>query len=245
MAKRVDIELPEEDLQKKDGAREKSERPANLGRREFVKMVSTTGMAVTAAGVLVGEGLLTKPVEAQDVADAATAKLVGPGPVRMTLNINGAPKKVVLEPRVTLLDALRDHLDLTGAKKVCDRGTCGACTVIINGMAMYSCTVLAIDVAERPGSLATKIETIESLAPEGQLHPVSAAFVNNDAQQCGFCTPGFVMASKAYIDKHPHPTYEDVKASLGGNICRCGTYMGVRHAVVEAANHMAAKGGNA
>jgi xanthine dehydrogenase YagT iron-sulfur-binding subunit len=246
VAKQVDTELPEENLQKKDESREKSDRPANLGRRQFVKMVSTTGMVVSAAGVLVGEGLITKPGEAQDVADAATSKLVGPGPVRMTLHINGAPMKIVLEPRVTLLDALRDHLDLTGAKKVCDRGTCGACTVIINGMSMYSCSVLAIDVAERPGSPAAKIETIESLALPGQLHPVSEAFVNNDAQQCGFCTPGFVMASKAYIDKHPHPTYEDVKASLGGNICRCGTYMGVRQAVVDAAQHLAsAKGGNA
>ncbi len=163
----------------------------------------------------------------------------------MTLNINGKPTKLTAEPRVTLLDALRDHLDLTGAKKVCDRGTCGACTVIINGMAMYSCSVLAIDVAERPGAPGAKIETIESLAPEGQLHPVSSAFVNNDAQQCGFCTPGFVMASKAYVDKHPHPTRDEVKASLGGNICRCGTYMGVRQAVVEAATHMTAKGGNA
>jgi xanthine dehydrogenase YagT iron-sulfur-binding subunit len=245
MAKRVDTELPEEELQKKGEARDDSDRPANLGRRQFVKLVSTTGVAVTAAGVLVGEGLLPKSAEAQDTADAATSKLVGPGPVRMTLNINGAPTKVVLEPRVTLLDALRDHLDLTGAKKVCDRGTCGACTVIVNGMSMYSCTVLAIDVAERPGSPAAKIETIESLAPVGQLHPISSAFVNNDAQQCGFCTPGFVMASKAYIDKHPNPTYEDVKASLNGNICRCGTYMGVRHAVVEAAKNMSSKGGNA
>ena len=227
MADRPTKEIPEDELKKETGTREK-ERIA-LGRREFVKMVSTTGMAVTAVGVL----------------DAATSKLVGPGPVTMALNINGKPTKLVAEPRVTLLDALRDHLDLTGAKKVCDRGTCGACTVIINGMAMYSCSVLAIDVAQRPGSPAAKIETIESLAPEGQLHPVSAAFVNNDAQQCGFCTPGFVMASKAYIDKHPHPTRDEVKASLNGNICRCGTYMGVRQAVVEAAAHMTAKGGNA
>lgn len=246
MTKRVETELPEEELQKKTEGRDKSERLENPGRRSFVKMVGTTGVAVTAAGMLVGEGLLPKSAEAQDVPDAATSKLVGPGPVRMTLHINGAPKKVVLEPRVTLLDALRDHLDMTGAKKVCDRGTCGACTVIINGMSMYSCTALAIDVAERPGSPAARIETIEGLAPAGQLHPVSAAFVANDAQQCGFCTPGFVMASKAYIDKHPHPTYEQVKASLGGNICRCGTYMGVRQAVVDAAKHMTAtKGGNA
>jgi xanthine dehydrogenase YagT iron-sulfur-binding subunit len=245
MADRPKKEIPEDELKKNAGTRVK-ERIA-LGRREFVKMVSTTGMAVSAVGVLAGEGMLkAAPVaEPQEAPDAATSKLVGPGPVRMTLNINGKPTKLVAEPRVTLLDALRDHLDLTGAKKVCDRGTCGACTVIINGMAMYSCSVLATDVAERPGTTAAKIETIESLAPAGQLHPVSSAFVNNDAQQCGFCTPGFVMASKAYVDKHPKPTYEEVKASLGGNICRCGTYMGVRKAVVEAAMHMGSKGGNA
>jgi len=245
MADRPSKEIPEDELKKESGTREK-ERIA-LGRREFVKMVSTTGMAVTAVGVLAGEAAMkAAPVaEPQSAPDAATSKLVGPGPVTMTLNINGKPTKLVAEPRVTLLDALRDHLDLTGAKKVCDRGTCGACTVIINRMAMYSCSVLAIDVAERPGSPAAKIQTIESLAPEGQLHPVSTAFVNNDAQQCGFCTPGFVMASKAYIDKHPHPTRDEVKASLNGNICRCGTYMGVRQAVVDAAAHMTAKGGNA
>jgi xanthine dehydrogenase YagT iron-sulfur-binding subunit len=244
MADRPSKEIPEDEL-KKDAKAGEKERIA-LGRREFVKMVSTTGVAVTAATVLAGEQMMkAAPAAEQEAPDAATSKLVGPGPVRMTLNINGKPTKLTAEPRVTLLDALRDHLDLTGAKKVCDRGTCGACTVIINGMAMYSCSVLAIDVAERPGSAGAKIETIESLAPAGQLHAVSAAFVNNDAQQCGFCTPGFVMASKAYIDKHPHPTRDEVKASLGGNICRCGTYMGVRQAVVEAATHMTAKGGNA
>jgi xanthine dehydrogenase YagT iron-sulfur-binding subunit len=245
MADRPGKEIPEDELKKDAGAREK-ERVA-LGRRQFVKMVGTTSVAVSAVGVLAGEQMLkAAPVaEPQESPDAATSKLVGPGPVRMTLNINGKPTKLVAEPRVTLLDALRDHLDMTGAKKVCDRGTCGACTVIVNGMAMYSCSVLAIDVADRPGTVGAKIETIESLAPAGQLHPISAAFVNNDAQQCGFCTPGFVMASKAYIDKHPHPTRDEVKASLGGNICRCGTYMGVRQAVVEAAAHMTAKGGNA
>lgn len=247
MAKQPGKEPPEEELRKKEDAQpDKSGRSAGLGRREFVKLASTAGMAVTAAGMLAGEGILKAEPAPQEVPDAATTKLVGPGPVRMTLNINGKPTNVILEPRVTLLDTLRDHLDLTGAKKVCDRATCGACTVIINGVAMYSCTVLSIDVAERPGYPAAKIETIESLAPAGQLHPVSQSFVDNDGQQCGFCTPGFVMSAKAYIDKHPHPTYAEVKASLGGNLCRCGTYMGVRHAVVEAAGKMAAaKGGRA
>jgi xanthine dehydrogenase YagT iron-sulfur-binding subunit len=206
-----------------------------LNRREFVKLVGGTGVAVS-AGVLDGGALL----EAQAPAGGA---VVGPGALPVTLRINGQAKRVTLEPRVTLLDALRDHLDLTGAKKVCDRGTCGACTVVINGQAVYSCSVLAMDVAERPGHPAADIQTIEGLAPEGQLHAVSAAFVENDAQQCGFCTPGFVMACKAYLDSHPHPTYEQVQHALGGNLCRCGTYVGVRKAVLDAAMHM--KGGHA
>ena len=112
------------------------------------------------------------------------ANVAGPGPVPITLNINGKPIKLTVEPRVTLLDAMRNHLDLTGAKRVCDRATCGACTVILNGKTVYSCTVLAIDAQGK------KIETIEGLAAPGKLHPVSQAFWDNDAQQCGYCTPG-------------------------------------------------------
>jgi xanthine dehydrogenase YagT iron-sulfur-binding subunit len=242
MAKRPGKEPAEEEVLKKNNSRDDAERVA-LGRREFVKLAGTASVAV---GVLASGELLKASPAVQEAPDAATSELVGPGPVKMLLKINGKHQVLVAEPRVTLLDALRDHIYLTGAKKVCDRGTCGACTVIINGAAMYSCSVLAIDVAERPGVPVASIETIESLAPEGKLHPVSQAFVDNDASQCGFCTPGFVMSAKAYIDKHPHPTYEQVKASLGGNLCRCGTYMGVRHAVVEAAGKMATgKGGNA
>jgi xanthine dehydrogenase YagT iron-sulfur-binding subunit len=138
---------------------------------------------------------------------------------------------VSLEPRTTLCDALRNHLEFTAAKRVCDRGTCGACTVILDGKAVYSCDVLAIDAQGR------KIETLEGISTPEHPHPVSQAFVNNDAQQCGYCTPGFVVAAKAFLDRHPNPTYEDVKHGLGGNLCRCGTYMGVRKAVLEAAKH--------
>lgn len=203
----------------------------NLGRRDFVKMVGGTSVAVSAAGVLIGDALLPAAAEAQSTAAGAVGgKVLGPSAVAITLHINGEDKQLTVEPRVTLLDALRDRLDMTGAKRVCDRGVCGACTMIVDGKAVYSCTILAIDAAMS----GAKIETIESLAPDGQLHPISAAFVNNDGQQCGFCTPGFVMAAKAYLDQHPHPTYDEVKAALTGNLCRCGTYMGVRRAVVEA-----------
>ena len=202
---------------------------SGLGRRDFVKLVGGAGVAVS-TGALTGETLL--PAQA-----TATGKAVGPGPVPVTLRINGKDYAYSLEPRVTLLDALRNHAGLTGAKKVCDRGTCGACTVIVNGKAVYSCILLAIDAA----SSAADIQTIEGLAPEGQLHAVSAAFVENDAQQCGFCTPGFVMACKAYLDRNPNPTYAQVKSALGGNLCRCGTYVGVPKAVLDAATQT--KGG--
>jgi xanthine dehydrogenase YagT iron-sulfur-binding subunit len=124
---------------------------------------------------------------------------------------------------------LRNRLDITGAKRVCDRGTCGACTVMLDGKTVYSCSVLAIDAQGR------KIETIEGIGSIEKLHPISAAFWNNDAQQCGYCTPGFVMACKGFLEEHPHPTVEDLKRGLGGNLCRCGTYMGVKAAVMEAA----------
>jgi xanthine dehydrogenase YagT iron-sulfur-binding subunit len=142
---------------------------------------------------------------------------------------------VKVEPRETLLDTLRNKLDLTAAKRVCDRGTCGACTVIMSGKVVYSCTVLAIDAQGK------QIQTLEGLS-NGKPHPVSQAFVNNDAQQCGYCTPGFVMATKGFLDRNPHPTEEQVHQGLNGNLCRCGTYMGVRKAALEAAAQM--RGGN-
>jgi len=226
-------------------SKSEEERKRGLRRREFVKLVGGTGVAATAQ-VLAGHKLASAATTAtipEEVAAGSAGEVIGPGPVAMTLRINGEPKKLTIEPRVTLLDALRNHLDLTGAKKVCDRGTCGACTVVVNDKRVYSARELAIEVADRAGRPGADIRTIEGLAPEGKLHAVSAAFVENDAQQCGFCTPGFVMSCKAYLDTHHNPTIEEVRHALGGNLCRCGTYMGVRNAVVQAA--MSTKGGRA
>lgn len=195
-----------------------------FSRRSFLKGAGIT----VSAGVIVAEGLL------ETAKAGADTRVAGPGAVPITLRINGAEHKLEVEPRVTLLDALRDHLDITGAKKVCDRGTCGACTVLLDGKAVYACSVLAI------AAQHSEITTIEGLATEGQLSPVSQAFVAHDAQQCGFCTPGFVMAVTAYLKQHPSPTYEEVTAGLGGNLCRCGTYMGVREAVLDAAKRISA-----
>ena len=186
-------------------------------------------------GVGVGAGALGSGVLEQDAAAAPPANVIGPGEVPITLTINGQAKKLSVEPRVTLLYALRERLDMTGAKRVCDRGTCGACTVIMDGKAVYACTVLAIDAQGR------QIQTVEGLSNGAKAHPIVGAFANNDALQCGYCTPGFVVASKAFLDRNTNPTYEQVKAGLGGNLCRCGTYVGIRKAVLEAAKEL--KGG--
>ncbi|MCP5110237.1 MAG: (2Fe-2S)-binding protein [bacterium] len=185
-------------------------------------------------GVGIGGGALTTGVLQTEAAaePPPVAGAVGPGEVSIALWINGKEQKVTVEPRVTLLDALRDRLHLTGAKRVCDRGTCGACTVIMDGKAVYACSVLAID------AQGAKIETVESMSKGGELHPVMKAFVENDAQQCGFCTPGFVVAAKAFLDEKSNPTMDDVNDGLGGNLCRCGIYMGVRQAVLDAAKEI-------
>lgn len=197
---------------------ERHDKPGpGVSRRGFLK---GTGIALTVPLVT---GVRVVEVKGQQV------KLFGPTKVPVTLEVNGAKRAVNIEPRVTLLDALRNELDLTGAKRVCDRGSCGACTVHMDGKAVYSCSVLAVDAQGR------KITTVESLEQNGKLHPIQQAFVDNDAQQCGFCTPGFVMACKSFLDKYPNPTPDQVKKGLGGNTCRCGTYVGVKAAIAQAA----------
>jgi xanthine dehydrogenase YagT iron-sulfur-binding subunit len=198
-------------------ADDKRDRPDAVSRRTFLK---ASGMSLSVPAVL-GPRVVR--------AAGAEVEVFGPGKARFALDVNGTPRTVEVEPRVTLLEALRHELDLTGAKRVCDRGTCGACTVIMDGKPVYSCSVLAIDARGR------RITTVEGLAAGGRLHPVQQAFVDSDAQQCGFCTPGFVVACKAFLDKHPDPTLADVQKGLGGNLCRCGTYVGVRAAVMQAA----------
>jgi aerobic-type carbon monoxide dehydrogenase small subunit (CoxS/CutS family) len=180
-----------------------------------------------AAGAVVA-GVLPRALRAEPAAadTASGTELVGPGPVPMAFDVNGRRVEAHLEPRTTLLDALRNHLDLTGAKKVCDRATCGACTVLIAGRPVYSCTMLAIEAQGHP------ITTVEGLGTPAEMHPIQAAFVEHDAQQCGYCTPGFVVACKAFLDAHPNPTLEQIERGLGGNLCRCGTYDGIKHVLL-------------
>lgn len=209
---------------KKGKAQKMKEGKLALTRRDFLRGASVA----VSGGMLVGSGALAT------ASPRPETEILGPGEVPITLKINGALRKLTVEPRVTLLDALRNNLDITGSKRVCDRGTCGACTMIMDGKAVYSCSLLAIE------AQGHDITTIESLAHGEHLHPVMTAFIDNDAQQCGFCTPGFMMACKAFLDKHPHPTLEDVEEGLSGNICRCGTYHGLRQAALDAAKTMKA-----
>jgi xanthine dehydrogenase YagT iron-sulfur-binding subunit len=186
-----------------------------VSRREFLKI-----SGLTAAVPLVNG---PRAVEAA----GEQVQVYGPGKAAVTLNVNGRKLRADLEPRVTLLDALRDHFDLSGAKRVCDRGECGACTVLLDQQPVYACSLLAIDVQGR------EITTVEALGSDVRLDAVQQAFVNNDAQQCGFCTPGFVVACKAFLDQHPHPSPEDIRRGLSGNLCRCGTYEGIRKAIAD------------
>ena len=198
---------------------------SGISRRSFLKISALT----TSAPLVLGPTVLE--VEGQEV------HVYGPGKTPVTLNVNGKRLSANLEPRVTLLDALREKFEVTGPKRVCDRGLCGACTVMMENKAVYACSVLAIDAQGK------QIVTTDGLAPEGKLHPVSAAFVDNDAQQCGFCTPGFVMATKAFLDKHTNATKEEPHRGLGGNFCRCGTYAGIKGAVAQLSGGGEQKGG--
>jgi len=200
----------------KDETPEKPER-FSVSRRDFLKTagVGSLATAVTAATAV--------EVEAQ-----AGPRVVGPGDAPVSLMVNGKKIDLKIEPRVTLLDALRMRADLTGNKRVCDRGTCGACTMIIDGRTAYSCSTLAIEVQGK------QIRTVDGLATSAGLHPVQQAFCDKDALMCGFCTPGFVVASVALLEKHPTPTPEQAHRLLDGNICRCGTFTRIMEAVTTA-----------
>jgi xanthine dehydrogenase YagT iron-sulfur-binding subunit len=184
-----------------------------FSRRSFLKTAGVGAAATTMVGV-------GAPGEA--------ATILGPDAVTLTLKVNGAVRTLSVEPRVTLLDALRNHLDLTGAKQVCDRGACGACTVLLDGQPVNSCLILAADAEGH------EITTVEGIGTPEKMSALQAAFVEKDALQCGFCTPGFVVSGTALLAKNAHPTLEEVKAGLAGNLCRCGTYGRIFEAVEAA-----------
>ena len=196
--------------------------PDGHSRRDFLRGSG----AAAAAAVLTGQATL-----ALDEAQAAQAEpKVLSGTVEITLKVNGQDRTCSVEPRSTLLDTLRHRLDVTGPKRVCDRGSCGACTAIVEGDAIYSCTTLAVSCQGKT------IETLESF-DTGE-RGVPHAFHQNDALMCGYCTPGFVTACKAFLDKNPGATSDEIRKGLEGNICRCGTYVGVLAAAEAVAKTM-------
>ena len=176
-------------------------------------------------------GALVGAVASRIVAGKAEAApgAIGPGAVPLELTVNGTAHRLTLEPRVVLVDALREHLGLTGTKSVCGRGACGACTVLLDGETVCSCLTLAHEVSGR------SITTIEGVAADGKLAPIQEAFVAADALQCGFCTSGMVLSCKRLLDRKRRPTREEIRDAVSGNLCRCGTYPHVFEAVERAA----------
>jgi xanthine dehydrogenase YagT iron-sulfur-binding subunit len=185
-----------------------------VSRRTFLKTAGVGAAATSMAGAAARE---------------PAAAVLGPDAVPLALKVNGEARTVTVEPRVTLLRALRNHLDLTGSKEICDRGACGGCTVLLDGEPVASCLMLAAD------AVGHEVTTVEGLGTPERMSPLQAAFVQADALQCGFCTPGFVVAGTALLRRNPDPTLDEVKEGLAGNLCRCGTYSRVFEAVMTAA----------
>ena len=194
-------------------------------RRDFLKG-SSVAVAATA--------MATAATQEADANTAVTTANVAPSnATRITLNVNGKNFPVAVEPRVTLLEVLRNDMNLTGCKDVCDRTTCGACTVMMDGKAIYACARLAHE------CVGKKITTVESLRDGDHVDEVISGFVKHDATQCGYCTPGFVVATRAFLNQKPKASLDEIRKGLGGNICRCGTYDGITKCALE----LAKKGG--
>jgi xanthine dehydrogenase YagT iron-sulfur-binding subunit len=213
--------LDAQESDQNDPTKQKDHEPAfgRFSRRSFLAQLGAASVAATASPL----GHAVDTATAQEEAPAGV-----PGAVPVTLNVNGKEYRVRLEPRVTLLDALRDHLQLFGTKKGCDHGQCGACTVHVNGRRVNSCLSFAV---MHEGD---KITTIEGLAQNGQLSPVQQAFLEHDGFQCGYCTPGQIMSATALLGEPIGPADDDVRAAMSGNICRCGAYTNIVAAVQQA-----------
>jgi xanthine dehydrogenase YagT iron-sulfur-binding subunit len=162
-----------------------------------------------------------------DASKHSAPVVLGPSAVQITLGINGTPRRLVIEPRVSLLDALREHLGLTGSKKGCDQGTCGACTVWVDGRRVLACLTLAVACVGR------EVTTIEGLARDGELHPMQRAFIEHDAFQCGYCTSGQIMSAIALIEEGHATSDSEIAEFMSGNICRCAAYPNIRAAIRE------------
>ena len=203
----------------------------SASRRTFLKGSSVAAATAAVAGT-VADG--AREAAAQERA----ANAVGPGAVPIRFTLNGEEREVRIEPRQTLVGLLRDQLELTGTKVVCNRGACSACSVTLNGAQVASCSVFAIDVD------GGEVATVEGLADGFTLTALQEAFVRNDAQMCGMCTPGFVQNATALLAENPKPTLDEVKTALSGNLCRCGTYPKIFAAVMDASGQAEAEDGS-
>ena len=198
--------------------KEKGKNPLNIWRRDFLK-----GMGTSAIATSIATPLLFLPSSAEAAPPPAVKE------AWIQVNVNDKIHRLKVKSHWTLLDVLRKEMGLTGTKKFCGRGSCGACTVIMDGKAVYACSRLAIEADNK------KILTIEGLLQGGSLHPIQEAFLEHDGMQCGFCTPGQIMSVKALLDKNPRPTQEDIKEGLSGNICRCSAYPKILKSAMAAA----------
>ena len=181
------------------------------------------------AGVAALLGAVAPMAKGQEPDARPGIRVLGPNAAPVRLDVNGKAYDLKLEPRVTLLDALRDHAGLTGTKRICDGGACGGCTVMVDGRTVNSCLMLAVEAQGK------KIRTIEGLERDGKLHPIQEAFIEHDALQCGFCTPGMIMSCTALLESNADPSGDEVRRAVAGNLCRCGTYPHVFRACREAA----------
>ncbi len=195
--------------------------PGGVSRRDFMKGIGSGALGTAVLAPLRGQTIATKKGRVP-VYERKT----------ITVTVNGKKIDLAVEANETLLDALRDRLDLTGAKKVCDRGECGGCTVLLDGAPVYACMTLAVRADGK------SVKTVEGLAEGAKLHPVQEAFIEKDGYQCGFCTPGFLMTTSAFLDKNPAPSLDEIKQALSGNLCRCGNYAKIYQAVDAAAKKM-------
>ncbi len=198
--------------------KEKGKNPLNISRRDFLKGMGTSAIATSIAA---------SPLSLPSIAEAAPPPAVREAWIQ--LNVNDKTHRLKVKSHWTLLDVLRKEMGLTGTKKFCDRGSCGACTVIMDGKAVYACSRLAIEADNK------KILTIEGLLHGGKLHPIQEAFLEHDGLQCGFCTSGQIMSVKALLDKNSRPSQEDIKEGLSGNICRCSAYPKILQSAMAAA----------
>ena len=196
-------------------------KPSGFSRRRFLKGAASSAAATTALGTLPA---LAQPATAEPAVRAGLKRYAADG-AEAVLKVNGAERALMVTSQTTLLHALRESLDLTGAKEVCDRGACGACTVLVDGRSVNSCMVLALDL------VGAEIKTVEGLKQGDALDPVQQAFIDHDACQCGFCIPGFVVRSRALLDEKPDLDREGIKHGLCGNICRCAAYTRIFDAV--------------